>query len=256
MLYELYLVTNIVNNKRYVGQTLQSKGYKNRWKQHVKEALANRKNSRCYLHNSIVHYGAENFIVKRLLKNINEDDIDRLESVNIKRFNTYYKNGCGYNMTYGGQGVHGYHHTEETKAAISRSQRGKIIDAETVKRREETKRLNGYYEYRRNHTDWRKRLSIAAIERYKNNDNPFKNKHHSDLTKDTISKANGSRVSMLDKNTGKVLMNFQSAMLAGKYLQEIGVTSNKTPNCRILSVCKGRAVSAYGYRWKFTECID
>lgn len=256
MLYELYLVTNIVTNKRYVGQTLQSIGYEKRWKRHVNEAIANRKNSRCYLHNSIVHYGPENFVVKRLLKNIEEKDIDRLECLNIIRFNTYYKDGYGYNMTHGGQGVHGYRHTEQTKLSISNTLAGRTIDASILAKREATKRMNGYYAYRKNCTDWRKKLSVAAKERYKHNDNPFKNKHHSDRTKDIISKANGAKVSMLDLETGEVLQNFQSAMVAGNYLQELGLTSNKTPNCRILSVCKGKALSAYGYAWKFTECID
>ena len=39
MLYELYLITNLINNKKYVGQTNVEKGYKQRFKNHWSEAL-------------------------------------------------------------------------------------------------------------------------------------------------------------------------------------------------------------------------
>lgn len=256
MRYELYLVINNLDNKKYVGQTSESVGYKKRWQIHVKESLKPRHKTMSYFHKCIKLYGPENFTIKRLMHNIDEKDIDRLECLWIEKFNTFYKNGNGYNMTYGGQGIHGYKHTEITKDKLSKLSKGRSISPEVIKQREITKRTNGYYNYRRNETNWRHKLSLAAKERYKYNDNPFKGKHHTDESKTLISNANGSKVYMLDISSDEILKTFNSAMLAGNYLRELGITNNKTPNCRILAVCKGKAQTAYGYKWKFVECID
>lgn len=42
-------------------------------------------------------------------------------------------------------------------------------------------------------------------------------------------------------------------MAAGRYLNQIGATTNKTPNGQILCTCLGVQKTAYGYKWKFYE---
>lgn len=87
--------------------------------------------------------------------------------------------------------------------------------------------------------------------------NPFKNHKHSVDTKQIISDKNTKySVIMLDKYTGKELVEFKNATYACKYL---GISSK----CRndIYKVCTGyinpktgkRNLSAHGYKWKYKE---
>lgn len=257
MLYELYLVTNLVTKKRYVGQVQQSTGYLNRWwKGHVAEAFAPNAKHHCVFHASIKSYGPENFQVKRLMHDIPQGEIDRLEILWIKKFNTFYLEGPGYNMTRGGQGVHGYRHTDETKQRIGASTKGTKVSEETLEKRRvklEQMRANGYFEYRRDHTNWRKNLSNSCKERYLTEHGTFLGKKHKQESKNKIARANGHAVMMVDKDTDQVLKIFVSGMAAGRYLNSIGATSNKTPNGQILCTCMGIQKTAYGYKWKFYE---
>jgi hypothetical protein len=76
--YELYCILNTVNNKKYVGQTKTSHGYKHRFNEHLREARYN-KSTTNKLKLAIRKYGADKFIVKRLLKNIPKESINFYE---------------------------------------------------------------------------------------------------------------------------------------------------------------------------------
>ena len=114
--YRIYLITNLVNNHLYIGQTCKT--LTERFKNHVNESSDD---TTCYLHNSINKYGPENFKIELIEDNIPEELIDEREIFYINKYDSYYKNGHGYNMTLGGQGVHGYSHTDETKEKLSLS---------------------------------------------------------------------------------------------------------------------------------------
>ena len=121
MTYELYLITNLVNGKRYVGQTNSNFGYLNRFKQHIIESFSKYVKHLSALHKAIKKYGPENFSVKRLLHSIPESQIDYYETLWISKLNTHITSNRGYNMTEGGQGVHGYKHTDESVQKISKA---------------------------------------------------------------------------------------------------------------------------------------
>lgn len=106
---EVYLITNLINDKKYVGIT--SIGYEERYKQH-KLAAKNEydkrgKNKNGYpLYNSMRKYGIEKFEVKLVEKVDTLEHACELEKNNIKERNTYVKakNSMGYNQTKGGEG--------------------------------------------------------------------------------------------------------------------------------------------------------
>ena len=50
MTYQIYLITNKLNNKKYVGQTKSSIGYKKRFSDHCSEAKYSY--GKCALHNA------------------------------------------------------------------------------------------------------------------------------------------------------------------------------------------------------------
>ena len=107
---EIYLITNTITNKQYVGQTLTHRknnakyrpfGFEGRFKDHVSEALCNTKKKQCrYLNNSIRHNGRDAFTVK-LLETCTRDKLDQKEKEYIKEYSTFYPNG--YNLTRGGK---------------------------------------------------------------------------------------------------------------------------------------------------------
>lgn len=103
----IYLVTNLLNGKKYVGKTL--KATKARWADHVKDA---RNNSMCILHKAVRKYGAQNFSV-RTLKRCTEPLLDACETHFIRRHGSLGRHG--YNMTPGGTGV------PKTKAMIRKT---------------------------------------------------------------------------------------------------------------------------------------
>jgi group I intron endonuclease len=107
---EIYLITNINENKLYVGQTRSHRlnkgkyrpfGSIGRFKDHISEAINNTKKNQCvYLNNAIRKYGTEKFKVE-LIEKCDISNLDKREQYYIAKYNTLYPKG--YNLTLGGQ---------------------------------------------------------------------------------------------------------------------------------------------------------
>ena len=91
----IYKITNKINNKCYIGQTV--KPIETRWKRHLKDT---KKNSTYPLHRAIRKYGKENFIIEEIEK-CEAKLLDEREIYWINFYNSF-KNG--YNATLGGMG--------------------------------------------------------------------------------------------------------------------------------------------------------
>jgi len=110
----VYLVTNTINGKRYVGQT--SNSLEERRKQHLKIS------SGCLaLRSALVKYGFENFEFSSLFEDLNLEQANYFEKEYIDRYKTKAPNG--YNLTDGGEGVS--NPSLETRTRMSISQTGK-----------------------------------------------------------------------------------------------------------------------------------
>lgn len=137
----IYKITNIKNDKIYVGQAQSHRknkgmyrvfGYMGRFKDHISEALNNTKTKQCtYLNNAIRKYGKDQFKCE-LLEICDRSLLDEKEIEYIEKCKSLYPNG--YNLTKGGKLVSehkvlnneplnkpkkrgrefGYKHTEET----------------------------------------------------------------------------------------------------------------------------------------------
>lgn len=93
----IYLITNKINNKKYVGKTTQS--IEKRWQEHISDS----KREKCEirpLYRAIRKYGIENFTIKEIEK-CNTDNLSEKEKYWIQYYNTYED---GYNATLGGDG--------------------------------------------------------------------------------------------------------------------------------------------------------
>lgn len=90
----IYKITNILNGKCYVGQTISK--LEQRWYKHC------HKSSGCLaLHNAIKLYGKENFTIEQIDTATNQDELNVKEKYWIEYFNCISPNG--YNLKSGGK---------------------------------------------------------------------------------------------------------------------------------------------------------
>lgn len=92
---KIYKITNKINGKVYIGQTIQS--LKERFNRHCSNYKDNHSNMS--IKQAILKYGKENFTIE-LIEEIEQDKLDEREIYWISIYNSYNK---GYNCTKGGQ---------------------------------------------------------------------------------------------------------------------------------------------------------
>lgn len=104
----IYKITNKINSKSYIGQTIRT--IEKRWKEHLKNK------SHCSaLSSAIKKYGAENFEIKVLAICSSIEELNHRESYYIRLLNTLAP--TGYNLDTGGDGKIV---SEETRKRMSR----------------------------------------------------------------------------------------------------------------------------------------
>lgn len=115
----IYKITNIINGKRYIGQTIFT--LEKRWDEH----LGSYRNGKTqYLYKAMRKYGIENFKIEQVMRCENEKDLDKKEAFCIRIFNTFAENGRGYNCTTGGNQ---YRLDEKSKKKIGEKKKGKKL---------------------------------------------------------------------------------------------------------------------------------
>jgi group I intron endonuclease len=116
----VYLVTNKINGKQYVGQTVKKLNL--RWNEHTSSK------SNGALQRAIRKHNKENFSLLILHECTTKEEMDFVESFYISFLNTRAHNG--YNLTNGGEGRSGYHLSEEAKKRISEKNSGHVMSEE------------------------------------------------------------------------------------------------------------------------------
>lgn len=106
---EIYIITNTINGKKYVGQTRSHRlnhgkyrkfGSLGRFNDHINEANSTKKNQCRYLNNALLKYGKENFTCEQLLT-CKINNLNEFEKQYIITYNSKYP--FGYNLTDGGR---------------------------------------------------------------------------------------------------------------------------------------------------------
>jgi group I intron endonuclease len=196
----VYKITNKINGKVYIGYT--SKSIQKRFQEHINWAKSNKKLQ--LIHKSINKYGKENFKIEPLIICYDFDTALEKEKYYIQKYNSYFKGGFGYNMTYGGEGSFGYKWSKkqkeyahnhayvrtkkhkENQKNILRKNFEKINKTRQTKKYKEEQRIRNLGEknprYGKKHTiKWKKEMSL----RNSGKNNPFYHKKH---TSETINK--------------------------------------------------------------------
>lgn len=100
----IYCLTNLVNGKCYIGQTMKS--VHTRWLEHQRYAKKSADATNIVLYRAINKYGAENFnvavikIISRHTRDELKDALNKEETESIREYDTL--NPKGYNMNEGG----------------------------------------------------------------------------------------------------------------------------------------------------------
>lgn len=133
----VYRITNIINNKVYIGSSVNL--YK-RIYEHFRELKIN-KHSNKILQNSFNKYGIENFMVDILESSINshEEMLD-LETHQIQKHNSHIRE-FGFNILPTAKGTCGYIISDERRRKISESNKGKIAHNKNTKMCDDQKLL-------------------------------------------------------------------------------------------------------------------
>jgi len=146
MTAKIYLVTNKVNNKKYVGFTIQT--IRRRWKSHIWMAMSGYKHSsssNIYFYNAIRKYGPENFIIEQIYES---EDINHtknvMENFFILKYNTFWNCEEGYNSTLGGEGTIGYKRTPEQIEKIRKRTTGRKLSPKRIEEMRQYMKGNKY----------------------------------------------------------------------------------------------------------------
>lgn len=204
--YSVYKLTNVVNNKNYIGQT-----------SNVKRRMAeHRRKNDNVIDKAIDKYGWNNFTVEVLKENLSKVEADFWEIYLINEVYNSYK-GKGYNCSIGGDvnPMLNKHHDKETREKISKKVRGKnspwygkkLTKEHKQKIRKENSGKNHHCYGKSLPESTRKKMSKAKIGK----NNPMYGKERTEEAKNNISLAYKENI--------EERKEAQSKYSKGKYLE-------------------------------------
>lgn len=192
MKYEVYLHTNTINNKIYIGIT--SRSMDERWNNHVKKSFyENRKNlNTSYFHQSIVKYSAD--VWSHQLLEIIDGTLQDAKDTETKWIAFYKSNekNIGYNLTKGGDVSDNM--SEEVRQKIS--EKISILMQDPIRRETQSKKMKEHWKNNPNpfagktHSEESKTIMGAKSKTYQEeHGNPFAGKTHDEETRKRMSEA-------------------------------------------------------------------
>lgn len=212
----IYVITNDVNGKQYVGKTTDT--IEARYKKHLEEY----KRLRCEkrpLYSAMNKYGLEHFSVKQL-EECELDILNIREQYWIKELNTFHN---GYNATYGGDGTQLYNYDlfiQDYNNGMTAQEIANKYNCDLKPIRLALTKVG--YDTKKNANDRNIHLSVIQ----------------------------------LDKKTEKPIQEFISTRAAALYMQAHGYTKDKKDESvshHIAEAARGKRKSAYGFKWKLLE---
>lgn len=211
----IYVITNKINNKQYVGKTIDT--IENRWKTHLKDSNKKFFESRP-LYKAIKKYGKENFIIEQL-EECSYKILNEREQYWINILDTY-KNG--YNATLGGDGKILYDYKEIADKYLELQNQQKTADFFNCDTDTVRKACKEYNISILNSTEVNKQRLYNPIE-------------------------------MLNENDVLIKI-FDNQSQAAKFLQKnnySNIQDYRKLSYKIGQVCKGIRQTCCGFKWKY-----
>lgn len=222
----IYKITNLINNKIYIGQT--SRTVEVRWQEHQRN-MYDDKYKNITLYKAFDKYGINNFDIK-IIEEIDNSLLNEREEYWIRIYNSYKE---GYNSTTGGSGQK----VCDIREIIALWNEGKLVkeiaDTLGVNSHTITNYLHSYG------ID----SSIIYSRANKLKDNSVSQPNAARKAKEVNSKA----VHQLNKETDEIINTFNSLSDAARAISKPNGFSD------ISKVCKGKQKTAYGFKWKFVN---
>ena len=167
----IYRIWNRDTGQSYIGQTIQP----------IKQRISTHFNinDNYYLHRAIQSHGIDAFEWEVIESDLYKSLLDKRETYWINQFDCIRPNG--YNLTLGGEGTHGFKHSDDTKKKMSAIKKGKKASAETRVKLSESRRGEKNPNYGKKFSDeHRKKISD-------NHANTWKGRKHKPESRQKIS---------------------------------------------------------------------
>lgn len=173
--YYVYVHTNKINGKKYIGITCQKP--EARWGVDGSRYLYRDTRYNSVFAAAIRKYGWENFTHEILFEGLTEAEAKVKEKELIARYRTYigFEDCKGYNMTLGGDGATLYETEEERQAAIKASKkkcRDKLNESEEYREKWSKRRTELAREHSKD-PEWRAAKSAYSLEYYHANKDKY-----------------------------------------------------------------------------------
>jgi group I intron endonuclease len=198
-IYYLYKITNIINNKVYIGQTVRPR---ERWSQH--KTYAGEKKAVQYIHHVMNKYGAANFTFEVIASSWTQGGADEAEKLLISQYDSR-NSKKGYNISPGGdpawnrglpteqQPMYGKKQSEYFKKRMSEVHTGKLAPHSQEWKDNMSRVMSG----RIFTEEWKKKISIANSGRTISDD--WKDKISTSHMGKTVTEETKSKISRSNK---------------------------------------------------------
>lgn len=124
----IYKVTNKINSKVYIGQTIRTLNKRKA------EHYSRSKNIVKYFYNALNKYSEESFVWEIIEYCDSKEELDEMEFHYIMQYDSYSN---GYNLTLGGEGTYNYKHSEAALLKISKIRKGIKLSKKEINSRAE-----------------------------------------------------------------------------------------------------------------------
>lgn len=231
----IYKIKNKINNKLYIGQTVD---YKRRLWEHCRSEKSTP------LYNSIKKYGFENFEFSIIDTATTIDELNEKEILYINKYNTRDKS-VGYNIEYGGRNSIP---AEETREKMSKSHKGVKQSEEWISKRVHKQGSDAAKKYGKPKTEEEKKYLSENSPKF------WQNKQRSEETKRKVSETKKSR-GMSEKTVAAICKSaYKENTTTGeiiKYQSTAEASINENVNQSTISRwCKGNKTVG-GFKWGY-----
>lgn len=233
----IYKITNKINGKVYIGQTICS--LKTRWRQHCNTDIPTA------IHSAIKKYGRDMFTVEQIDTACDRDELDVKEVYWIKFYNSLSPNG--YNLETGGNKNHIV--SEETRRKIIEANKGRKHSEETKRKMSESLK-HPSEETRRKISEALKNRKWSEESRRKISE-AHKGKKLSEEHKRKLSEIKRGKYIGANHSQAKKVICIETKLVYSTIKEAgecIGINFKN-----ISEVCRGKRNTAGGFHWEYVN---